>query len=79
MDISSEINNFCRNIYLLRIFKNLSVGQMARILKIQPQTLELLEKGILSEEVTVEILFGIQNNFHIKPSQMFSDWNIPYH
>lgn len=69
MDYGIQI--FCRNIRSIRLARNLSIPEMARILELREELLVLLESGVLTEEMDVTILFNIYEHFGIKPSQLF--------
>ncbi len=68
---SNEIQIFLTNIKNLRINNNLTKTQMANKLKISVYKLNQIEKGILPPSITVDIIFMIYNEFHIKPKEQF--------
>lgn len=66
-----KINNFIKNIIYLREKHSFSKETMAKKLGISVYSLNLIEKGQIPKGVTVEILFKIEKEFGLLPSQQF--------
>ena len=66
-----EILIFCENIKLLREYHNLTLTGMAQKLNITEQELIMLEKGVIPNDVTVEIIMRIYQCFGILPKDQF--------
>lgn len=71
MKKESESLIFCENIKMLREKENLSKAKMAKILGISVNTLTVIEKGILPQRLSCNVLFRIHQYFGIIPKDMF--------
>lgn len=67
----NEIRNFIDNVILIRRMSGLSKEDMARILNIKLDSLDKIERGELSDDVSVEVVFKIYNYFGISPKILF--------
>ena len=66
-----EIRNFIDNVILIRKKSGLSKADMARILNIKLDSVDKIEAGELSDDVSVEVIFRIYNYFGISPRILF--------
>ncbi len=69
----TEIDIFCKNTINLMQKNNLTPKQMMQIMKIGKTSFEKLQKGVLSNRITVETLFILCQRFNVTPQKMFSD------
>ena len=65
-----ETENFIYNIIWLRKKHNLSKSKMAKLLGISVSSLNKLENGILPPRLGTEVIFLIQEQFHIHPKDL---------
>ena len=70
---NTELEQFCKNVSLIRKRAKLSQKGMARIMHISVQTLRLLESGILPPRFKIDSLIYLCRAFHMKPSQLLQD------
>ena len=67
-----QFKNFSQNLSNIRTYYGLSKARMARLLGIGIGTLNQLEQGKIPPRLTIDILFLLQKQFHISPTQMLS-------
>lgn len=72
----SEQNNrhlqaMCRNIRVLRTERGITVQEASAAAGIPAKLLQQLENGLLTDEMTVDILFSLAVCFGIKPHEFF--------
>ncbi len=65
------IENFCANIKNLRIEKNLTKKEMAKLLGIGVHSLLMIEGGNLPPRLDCMVLYHIHQHFGIKPAELF--------
>lgn len=65
-----QLLNMCSNIKFLREKHCLTKKEMAKRLKISTRSLSMLEEGIVPPNLSCEILFRIQYEFDISPSDL---------
>ena len=75
MSSKLDFQNLCANICYLRASHGLSRTAMARKLGITIQTLDMLESGVFPGRCTIRLLYNIQRNFGLAPSDCFSPCN----
>lgn len=63
---------FTHNIRWLRRRYGLSRRKMAQVLEIGRWSLDKLERGEIPPRMTVDILFAVQKNFGVSPSDQLS-------
>lgn len=68
---SRQIQAMCRNIRALRIERGFTVEQTSSAAGISAKLLRQLENGLLTDEMTVDILFSLVDCFRIKPHEFF--------
>lgn len=73
--MQTDIDNLCRNITALRVKNELSLKEMANILKISPRKLRLIELGKLPPGFRCDILAQIQHTFGVRIYRLFLDCN----
>lgn len=69
----TEIEIFSKNVITLMKQNNLSPNQMMQIMKIGKTSFKKLQRGVLSNRITVDTLFILCQRFNITPQKMFSD------
>ena len=67
-----ELENLAYNVSLLRRQHGLSKTEMAKLLKIGAGTLGKLEDGEIPAALTVDIFFGLQKHFGIRPRDLLA-------
>ena len=70
-DEIDELGNLCKNIYFLRKKNGLTQREMARLLNISVYSLSRIERGIVPENFSCEVLFYLAKNFSIEISELF--------
>lgn len=65
------LKTFCANIRTLRLNHHLTIQEMAALLELSDEQLALLESGVLTDEITIDVLYHIHNQFGITPNQIF--------
>ena len=70
---SRQIQNFMYNIAWLRKQNNLSKKEMAKILNISVYHINKLEKGVLPNHLSADLVFNIRNHFGIHPTKQFGE------
>lgn len=70
MDRAETIACLTRNITWLRKTHRFSRKKMAGLLGIRPSTLRQLEKGVLPQQLDIELLFRVQEHFGISPQDL---------
>ena len=73
MNPDMSLQNFCRNITVLRQKHKLSQKELSKILHISTRSVRLLERGIVPPKLDCAVLISIQTHFHIRPSEMFAE------
>ena len=73
MKYATEIFIFCENIRRLRVREGLSKEEMAKRLRIDENSLVLLEQGIVPNQLDCGVVFEIHRNFGILPKLLFSE------
>ena len=73
MDIKEQIKIFCTNLKSLRKRNGLTYDEMAKILKISPENLEMVENGIFPDDVPFDIVFYIQRHFGVSVQMIFKE------
>ena len=68
-----SIENLSKNIKEIRKANGLTQKEMAKRLGIGVSSLSKLENGILPPRLTVDVLFIIERNFHIKVHRLFGE------
>ena len=71
MNIEKEMLIFCENVREIRLKNNLSKKEMAKILGIGVGSLNLIEKGIIPERLSAEVIVNICINFKVSASSLF--------
>lgn len=75
MPISEQNNRhvqaMCRNIRALRTERGFTVQETSAAAGIPAKLLHQLENGVLTDEMTVDILFVLADCFQIKPHEFF--------
>lgn len=74
MNNTNDLQNFCKNVKLLRETHGLSQKEMAKICGIGVQSLSTLESGICPPRISCSILFRLSKHFHIPISTLFLAW-----
>ena len=69
-----EIRNFIDNVILIRKKSGLSKEDMARILNIKLDSVDKIEAGELSDDVSVEVIFKIYSS----NTTIFATLHVPY-
>ena len=72
MRYDAELQTFAENLKKLREQNNLSPAEMAHIMGISVRAYNLLERGVLTKNVRVDVLFQLQDYFHIRPKDLFT-------
>ncbi len=72
--MQKDIKIFCDNLKQLRMRENLTLAEMAKRLTISTQSLTKLESGTLPSQVSMTILFTIENQFGITPMDMLTPY-----
>ena len=72
MTTEEVIAILCRNVCYLRKKYQLSQESMAMSMQIDVKDLQLMEAGVLSDEVTADTLIRLQKVFRISISTLFS-------
>lgn len=60
MNKQTKIENLCKNLKRLRLLQGQSIFAFARLLHISSLTLKRLELGQLSSQITINLLFEIE-------------------
>lgn len=71
MDTSREIETFCQNVSYLRKKYHLPLISMAMLLGISQTSMRLLDKGTLSNRITVDTLYRLHRIFQISIDDLF--------
>lgn len=75
MSISEQNNRYlqamCRNIRALRTERGITVQEASAVAGIPAKLLCQLENGVLTDEMTVDILFALADYFKIKLHEFF--------
>lgn len=69
--MNKDIENFCKNIKLIRETHNLSKKKMAERCGISVYSLNKIEQGILPPNLSYQMFVHINKNFGITPSKLF--------
>lgn len=72
MMTEKEISIFCKNIKYLREKHNLEKREMADICGIDIPSLEKIEKGILPDSISIDIVINLYRHFNISPEKFFA-------
>lgn len=72
MTKQNSIHTFCENIRLIRRKNNLTCEEMASRLKIDVTTLELLENDVLPENLYIDFLDTLSDEFAIPVPDLFA-------
>ena len=71
MTVTNKISVFCENLRRLRKEANLTKKEMARKLGISVYLLSQIEKGKVSNRITVNLILRVYSEFKILPSELF--------
>ena len=72
--MGSGLDCFCHNVHFLRQQHHLSQKQMAERLGISVYAIRKLERGSVSESITIDTVYAIYKQFGIKPADQFSKY-----
>lgn len=73
MKTDKDVQIFCENIKKIRLKYGLSKKGMAKILEIGIKSLNSLENGKIPLRLNCLIFYKIQENFGIRPSDLFDE------
>jgi len=71
IDMHKDVENFCKNIKLIRETHNLSKKKMAECCGISVYSLNKIEQGILPPRLSYKVLVRLHNNFGIDLDSLF--------
>ncbi len=72
MTTEQEILFFCKNIKYLREKHDLEKQEMADICGVDIPSLEKIEKGILPDLISIDIVINLYRHFNISPEKFFA-------
>lgn len=65
--------NFCNNIEKIRLDFGKSDAEMQKIMHISAKTLNHIKKGMVTDYVSVEVLFHLQKHFNVNIASLFEE------
>ena len=71
MKNEQELQNFCKNITLLRKRHGLSKKEMAKLLGIGIWSLNKIERGELPPRLNANVILAVYRQFGVRPSMLF--------
>ena len=70
--MNDEIVIFCYNVSLLRRYFHLTQKEMAKILEISVYSLRKIERGVITEKITLDVVYLLYKRFGLPYSKQFS-------
>ncbi len=64
---------FCTNVRNLRKMYNLTKEQMSKVMGIGIHSLNLIEKGIIPQKLSINAVFALARYFRIPPKNIFTE------
>jgi len=75
-ETEKEMKIFAENIAYLRRFYKLSQQEMAKKLRVSTYCISRIENGEVPENLSVNTMIAVYNEFGIMPSKMFEPLNL---
>ncbi|MBE6936481.1 MAG: helix-turn-helix transcriptional regulator [Ruminococcaceae bacterium] len=70
--IEQELATFCYNVALLRRYFHLTQKEMADALEISVYSLRKLERGMITEKITLDLVYYLNVRFGVPYTKLFS-------